>query len=140
MLERAILDAALAQLSGVGWNGPTVEGVGHGVRDVRNSRPGLALRGPSRVRRGSRRVPPHADRGGRLRPLERAPKQLLGRLLERGIARGEVCPEALDGLVLDVIPAMMMRRSKMCGSEWINDEVAEVIDRNMVPLVRSSPS
>nr|WP_306312447.1 TetR/AcrR family transcriptional regulator C-terminal ligand-binding domain-containing protein [Streptomyces hydrogenans] len=85
-------------------------------------------------------MPPHADRGGRLRPLERAPKQLLGRLLERGIARGEVCPEALDGLVLDVIPAMMMRRSKMCGSEWINDEVAEVIDRNMVPLVRSSPS
>ncbi|MEW5630638.1 hypothetical protein AB1388_29405 [Streptomyces hydrogenans] len=51
-----------------------------------------------------------------------------------------MCPEALDGLVLDVIPAMMMRRSKMCGSEWTDDEVAEVIDRNMVPLVRSSPS
>ncbi len=43
MLERAILDTALDQLSGVGWNGPTVESVVRGVRDVRNSRPGLAL-------------------------------------------------------------------------------------------------
>ncbi|GHJ96113.1 hypothetical protein SNE510_56320 [Streptomyces sp. NE5-10] len=44
MLERAILDAALDQLSGVGWSSPTVEGVVHGVRDMRNARPGLARR------------------------------------------------------------------------------------------------
>ncbi len=35
---------------------------------------------------------------------------------------------------------MMMRRPRVCGSEWADGEMAEVIDRNMVPLMRSSPS
>ncbi|MFH8260381.1 hypothetical protein [Streptomyces roseolus] len=49
-------------------------------------------------------------------------------------------PDALDDLVLDVIPAMMMYRSKVCGSEWPDEEMVDVIDRIMVPLVRSAPA
>lgn len=52
-------------------------------------------------------------------------KQLFARVLESGIARGEVRADALGDLVLDVIPAMMTYRSKVCGSEWPDAEMAD---------------
>ncbi|MEU8762516.1 TetR/AcrR family transcriptional regulator [Streptomyces sp. NPDC048659] len=63
-------------------------------------------------------------------------KRLLREVLERGVARGEVRADAPGDLVYDVIPAMMMYRSKVCGSEWTDTEIAELIDRVMVPLLR----
>jgi hypothetical protein len=33
---------------------------------------------------------------------------------------------------------MMMYRSKMCGCEWQDQEIEEMIDQLMVPLLRSS--
>ncbi|MDX2292285.1 MULTISPECIES: TetR/AcrR family transcriptional regulator [Streptomyces] len=186
VLERAILEAALDQLSSVGWNGLTMERVALGaqtgkaavyrrwpskedlvadalqaglprfdeapdlgdvreelyelccrVRDVMNSRPGLALRA----------VLHECDEEAAVRfrilietGVVGPSKRLFAQVLERGVARGEVRPGALDDLVLDVIPALMMYRSKVCGSEWTDAEMADVIDRIMVPLVRSTPA
>ncbi|MEU3606117.1 TetR/AcrR family transcriptional regulator [Streptomyces sp. NPDC035033] len=186
VLEHAILEAALDQLSSVGWNGLTMEGVALGaqtgkaavyrrwpskedlvadalqaglprfaeipdlgdvrdelyelclrLRDVMVSRPGLALRAVLHECDESSAV--------RFRALIEtgvvAPsKRLFARVLERGMTRGEVRPDALDDLVLDVIPALMMYRTKVCGSEWTDGEMADVIDRIMVPLVRSGPA
>ncbi|MFJ5711880.1 TetR-like C-terminal domain-containing protein [Streptomyces sp. NPDC093105] len=102
-----------------------------------NSRPGLALRA----------VLHECDEEASLRfrtlietGVVGPSKRLFAHVLERGIARGEVRADALDDLVLDVIPALMMYRSKVCGSEWTDAEMADVIDRIMVPLVRSAPA
>lgn len=57
-------------------------------------------------------------------------------VLRRGIERGDVRADAIDDLVLDVVPALMMYRSKVCGSEWSDREIADMIDRVMVPLLR----
>ncbi|WP_435851037.1 TetR/AcrR family transcriptional regulator C-terminal ligand-binding domain-containing protein [Streptomyces roseolus] len=107
------------------------------VRDVMDSRSGLALRA----------VLHECDEAAAVRfralietgvadPSER----LFARVLERGITCGEVRADALDDLALDVIPAMMMYRSKVCGSERPDEETADVITRIMVPLVRSAPA
>ncbi|MDG9720206.1 TetR/AcrR family transcriptional regulator [Streptomyces sp. DH24] len=182
VLERAILDAALEQLSTVGWNGLTMEGVAAGAqtgkaavyrrwpskedlvadalqaglprleeapdlggvredllalclraRDAMYSRPGIALRSvihecdPSQAERF------HAVIfSGVVEPTVR----LIREIVVRGIERGEVRPDADDSYVLDVIPAMMMYRSKMCSSEWSDRELEELIDRLMLPLLR----
>lgn len=42
----------------------------------------------------------------------------------------------MSGMVFDVIPAMMMYRSKVRGSAWPDDEIAQMIDQVMVPLFR----
>jgi hypothetical protein len=43
--------------------------------------------------------------------------QLIRKVVLRGTDRGEVRPDADNSCVLDAVPAMMMYRSKMCGSE-----------------------
>ncbi|MDW8806069.1 TetR/AcrR family transcriptional regulator [Streptomyces scabiei] len=182
VLERAILDAALEQLSTVGWSGLTMEGVAAGAQtgkaavyrrwpskedlvadalqaglprfeeapdlgSVREdllelcrqaraamfSRPGFALRS---VIHECDTV--QAERfhgviiGGVVEPTVR----LLREVVERGIRRGEVRPDAANGYVFDAIPAMMMYRSKVCGSEWSERDIEELIDQLMVPLLR----
>ncbi|MEU0691331.1 TetR/AcrR family transcriptional regulator [Streptomyces uncialis] len=62
--------------------------------------------------------------------------RLIKEVISRGVERGEVRPEALDDYVCDVIPALMMYRSKMCASEWTEGELTRMIDRVMVPLLR----
>ncbi|MFB6839431.1 TetR/AcrR family transcriptional regulator [Streptomyces sp. NPDC056361] len=104
------------------------------VRDVMYSKPGFALRAVLHEC--------DADSAGRFHELivtgvVEPSTRLFKEVLRRGIARGEVRPDAVDDLVLDVIPAMMMYRSKVCGSEWPDDEIAAVIDRIMMPLVRA---
>lgn len=64
---------------------------------------------------------------------------LIRQVVSRGVERGEVRPEALCELALDVIPAMMMYRGKVCGSEWTDEEIADLIDRVAMPLYRSGP-
>ncbi|MFF3313953.1 TetR-like C-terminal domain-containing protein [Streptomyces sp. NPDC003035] len=56
---------------------------------------------------------------------------------QRGIQRGDVRADATDDLLSDVIPALMTCRSKMCASEWTDAEIAAMIDRIMMPLLRS---
>ncbi|MFF0436375.1 TetR/AcrR family transcriptional regulator [Streptomyces sp. NPDC004327] len=64
-------------------------------------------------------------------------QRLLREVVERGIARGEVRAEAADEMVYDVVPAMMMYRAKVCGSEWTESEITGLIDLVMVPLLRA---
>ncbi|MCX4627130.1 MULTISPECIES: TetR/AcrR family transcriptional regulator [unclassified Streptomyces] len=181
-LERAILDAALEQLSTVGWNGLTMEGVAacahtgkaavyrrwpskadlvadvlrtglppiggiadHGsirgdlirlcvrMREVMESRAGQALRA----------VLHECDHthAGRFHDVIRAglhepAHRLIRELVQRGIERGDVRPDATGPFVADVIPAMMMYGAKVCGSEWSDPDIAEMIDQVMVPLLR----
>ncbi|MFJ5834401.1 TetR/AcrR family transcriptional regulator [Streptomyces sp. NPDC093089] len=104
------------------------------VRDVMYSKPGFALRAVLHEC--------DADSAERFHELIVAgvvepSTRLFREVLRRGINRGEVRSDAVDDLVLDVIPAMMMYRSKVCGSEWPDDEIAAVIDRIMMPLVRA---
>ncbi|WP_406455612.1 TetR/AcrR family transcriptional regulator [Streptomyces sp. NBC_00876] len=73
--------------------------------------------------------------GGVVRPTT----DLIKQVVIRGIERGEVRSDALHGLGFDVIPAMMMYRTKVCGSEWGDEEIAALIDQVAVPLFRSAP-
>ncbi|MER6319793.1 TetR/AcrR family transcriptional regulator [Streptomyces sp. NPDC001581] len=182
-LERAILDAALEQLSTVGWNALTMEGVAAGAhtgkaslyrrwpskadlvadalrtglpqigeipdggsiredlrllcvrtRDVMHSRAGQALR--SVLHECDHK---HADRfhGVIWSGLHEPAQRLIRELVRRGIVRGDVRPDATGPFVVDVIPAMLMYRTKVCGSEWGDAEIAELIDEVMVPLLRA---
>ncbi|MCP3818576.1 TetR/AcrR family transcriptional regulator [Streptomyces sp. A3M-1-3] len=183
VLECAILDAALEQLSTVGWNGLTMEGVAAGaqtgkaavyrrwpskedlvadaleaglpqldeapdcgslredlyqlcraVRDAMYSRSGFALRA----------VLHECDSGSAerfhgliVRGVIEPSSGLFREVVRRGMERGDVRPDATGDLIFDVIPAMMMYRSKVCGSEWGDTDIAEMIDHVMVPLLRS---
>ncbi|MGW1025885.1 TetR/AcrR family transcriptional regulator C-terminal ligand-binding domain-containing protein [Streptomyces sp. NPDC002577] len=62
--------------------------------------------------------------------------RLVKEVLLRGIERGDVRSGGADDYVCEVIPAMMMYRSKMCGSEWTERDIEDVIDRLMMPLLR----
>ncbi|MFF4543484.1 TetR/AcrR family transcriptional regulator [Streptomyces sp. NPDC001435] len=182
VLERAILDAALEQLSTVGWKGLTMEGVAAGAqtgkaavyrrwpskedlvadalqaglprpaeapdlgtvredllalcRQARRamfSRPGFALRAVIHEC-----DPAQAERfhglifEGVVEPTIR----LLREVITRGIGRGEVRSDAANSYVFDAIPAMMMYRSKVCASEWTDQDLEEMIDQLMLPLLR----
>ena len=181
-LERAILDAALEQLSTVGWKGLTMEGVAAGAqtgkaavyrrwpskedlvadaleaglprfeevpdlgsvredllalcrraREAMFSRPGFALRAvihecdPVQVER---------FHGVIFEGVVEPTIELLREVVTRGIERGEVRSDAANGYVFDAIPAMMMYRSKVCGSEWNDQDLEEMIDHLMLPLLR----
>ncbi|MFD5793129.1 TetR/AcrR family transcriptional regulator [Streptomyces diastatochromogenes] len=182
VLERAILDAALEQLSTVGWNGLTMEGVAAGAqtgkaavyrrwpskedlvadaleaglprfegvpdlgsvredllalcrraRDAMFSRPGFALRAVIHEC-----DPAQAERfhGVIFDGVVEPTLKLLREVVTRGIERGEVRSDAANGYVFDAIPAMMMYRSKMCGSEWNDQDLEGMIDQLMLPLLR----
>ncbi|WP_326739278.1 TetR/AcrR family transcriptional regulator [Streptomyces sp. NBC_01022] len=64
---------------------------------------------------------------------------LIRGVVSRGVDRGEVRADALRGLAFDVIPAMMMYRSKVCGSEWTDEDIADLIDQVAVPFFRADP-
>ncbi|AVZ75713.1 TetR family transcriptional regulator [Streptomyces lunaelactis] len=182
VLERAILEAALEQLSTVGWSGLTMEGVAAGaqtgkaavyrrwpskedlvadaleaglptldvaadhgsiredlfqlcrrVRDTMYSRSGFALRSVLYECDTTAAERFHAVI---VRGVIEPSTQLFREVVRRGVARGDVRPDATCELVFDVIPGLMMYRSKVCGSEWPDDDIAEMIDQVMVPLLR----
>lgn len=62
--------------------------------------------------------------------------KLIKDVVRRGIERGEVRSGGLDAYVCDVIPAMLVYRAKVCGSEWRDDEFEALIDQVMVPMLR----
>ncbi|GGV84338.1 TetR/AcrR family transcriptional regulator [Streptomyces griseoloalbus] len=186
VLERAILDAALEQLSTVGWSGLTMEGV---AAAAQTGKAAVYRRWPSKedlvadaLRAGLPRFDAVPDLGGvredllylcrRARDAMFSPSgsavrsviyecdaaqaesfhavifegvveptiKMLREVIERGIERGEVRADAANGYVFDAIPAMMMYRSKMCGSEWLDVDLEEMIDQLMVPLLRQGGS
>jgi AcrR family transcriptional regulator len=103
------------------------------ARDAMYSRPGFALRSiihecdPSQAERFHTLI---------FEGVVEPTVQLLQEVVSRGIDRGEVRGDAVNGYVLDAIPAMMMYRSKMCGSEWSDSEIEELIDQFVLPLLR----
>ncbi|AOW89449.1 TetR family transcriptional regulator [Streptomyces olivaceus] len=182
VLERAILDAALDQLSTVGWKGLTMEGVAAGAqtgkaavyrrwpskedlvadallsglpdfdkvpdlgsvredllelcrraRDAMYSRPGFALRS---VIHECDSMEAERFHSVIVKGLVEPTLKLLYEVINRGIERGEVRRDAVNGFVFDAIPAMMMYRSKVCASEWEDQELEGMIDQFMVPLLR----
>ncbi|MER5181946.1 TetR/AcrR family transcriptional regulator C-terminal ligand-binding domain-containing protein [Streptomyces sp. NPDC002896] len=182
VLERAILEAALDQLSTVGWNGLTMEGVAAAaqtgkaavyrrwpskedlvadalqaalstlgaapdcgsvredllelcrqLREAMYSPPGFALRS---VIHECDAVAAERFHGLILEGVVRPTVGLIEEVLRRGIERGEVRSGAADDYACDVIPAMMMYRSKIRGSEWGERDIEEMIDRLMMPLLR----
>jgi AcrR family transcriptional regulator len=182
VLERAILDAALEQLSTVGWSGLTMEGVAAGaqtgkaavyrrwpskedlvadalqaglptldvaadhgniredlfqlcrrVRDAMYSRSGFALRS---VLYECDIATAERFHGVIVRGVIEPSNRLFREVVRRGVTRGEVRPDATGDLVFDVIPGLMMYRSKVCGSEWPDGDIADMIDQVMVPLLR----
>ncbi|MFE7778800.1 TetR-like C-terminal domain-containing protein [Streptomyces sp. NPDC057445] len=62
--------------------------------------------------------------------------RLVDEVVSRGIERRDVRPDVTGGMLFDAIPAMMMYRSKVCGSEWLDADIAEMIDQIIVPLLR----
>ncbi|MET7717583.1 TetR/AcrR family transcriptional regulator [Streptomyces sp. NPDC005407] len=186
VLERAILDAALEQLSTVGWSGLTMEGVAAGaqtgkaavyrrwsskedlvadalqaglptldeatdhgsiredlfqlcrrVRDAMYSRSGFALRS---VLYECDIATAERFHGVIVRGVIEPSNRLFREVVRRGVTRGEVRPDATGDLVFDVIPGLMMYRSKVCGSEWPDGDIADMIDQVMVPLLRPGNS
>ncbi|MEV0120336.1 TetR/AcrR family transcriptional regulator [Streptomyces sp. NPDC050703] len=182
VLEQAILEAALEQLSTVGWSGLTMEGVAtaaqtgkaavyrrwpskedlvvhalraglprldgvptHGtvrddllelckrIRDAMYSRPGFALRA---VLHECDTVTAERFHDVISEGVVNPSVQLIKEVIRRGIERGEVRSGGTDAFVCDVIPAMLMYRSKVCGSEWTDEEFEGLIDQVMVPLLR----
>ncbi|MFB7505908.1 TetR/AcrR family transcriptional regulator [Streptomyces broussonetiae] len=103
------------------------------VREIMYSPPGIALRA---VIHECDDV--QAERfqdvivGGVIEPTV----MLLREVIAHGIERGEVRSDAANGYVFDAIPAMMMYRSKVCGSEWSDGDLEEMIDQLMLPLLR----
>lgn len=182
VLERAILDAALEQLSTVGWSGLTMEGVAAGaqtgkaavyrrwpskedlvadalqaglptldvatdygsvredlfqlclrVRDAMYSRSGFALRS---VLYECDIATADRFHGVIARGVIEPSNRLFREVVRRGVTRGDVRPDATGDLVFDVIPGLMMYRSKVCGSELSDGDIADMIDQVMVPLLR----
>ncbi|MES4890472.1 TetR/AcrR family transcriptional regulator [Streptomyces sp. NPDC096012] len=70
--------------------------------------------------------------GGMVEPTVK----LLRDVISRGVERGEVRPDAVNDFVFDAVPAMMMYRSKVCASEWSDQELVGMIDQLMIPLLR----
>ncbi|MFI6288587.1 TetR/AcrR family transcriptional regulator [Streptomyces sp. NPDC051018] len=181
VLERAILDAALEQLSTVGWNGLTMEGVAaqaqtgkaavyrrwpsksdlvadalraglppldevpdHGairedllqlcrrMRDSMYSRPGFALR--SVLHECDTSTAEKFQTVIRRQVVEPS-MRLFREVVSRGIVRGDVRADARGDMVFEVIPGLMLYRSKVCGSEWPDPEIAEMIDQVLIPLL-----
>ncbi|MQY15347.1 putative HTH-type transcriptional regulator [Streptomyces sp. RB5] len=62
-------------------------------------------------------------------------KALMCEIVRRGIRRGDVRPDATSELVVDVVPAMMMYRHKITGSDVCDADLVRVVDEIMVPLL-----
>ncbi|GLX24046.1 MULTISPECIES: TetR/AcrR family transcriptional regulator [Streptomyces] len=135
-LVAAVLRAGLPALGEVADHGSVREDLYTlcvRMRDVMRSQAGVALRAVLHECDHA-----HADlfREVIWKGLHEPAHEVIRELLRRGIERGDVRDDATSPLLTDVIPAMLMYRAKVCGSEWPDDEIAEMIDGVMVPMLR----
>lgn len=182
VLEQAILEAALRQLSTVGWSGLTMEGV---AADAQTGKAAVYRRWPSkqalvadalltalpqvadlpdqgglredllelalRIREAMysqggqalQSVIDECDRGAAARfhalILERVVEPGKARVMEivrRGAERGEVRADATCDVIADVLPALLMYRGKVGGRQVTEDDLVEIVDEVMMPLLR----
>ena len=109
--------------------------LGRQMRDVMHSRPGGALRAVlhecdvATVERFHRVI---------TEDVVHPTVELIAEVVKRGIERGEVRPQAANPLVYDVLPAMMMYRTKVRATEWTTQDLEELVDHLMVPLLLPS--
>lgn len=68
------------------------------------------------------------------RPKHTAFVELLG----RGVARGEVRPEAVCGVYADVLPAMLTYRMVLNNQQVSPSEAIEIVDNVVMPLISTS--
>jgi AcrR family transcriptional regulator len=57
-------------------------------------------------------------------------------LLRRGVARGEVRPEAVSPLVADVLPAVLAHRVLLQREPVTERDITDIIEQIVIPLVR----
>ncbi|MDP9115858.1 MAG: TetR/AcrR family transcriptional regulator [Actinomycetota bacterium] len=56
-------------------------------------------------------------------------------LLERGIARGEVRPDAASALIADVLPAVLSHRIILQREQISDTDISDIIEKILIPLV-----
>jgi AcrR family transcriptional regulator len=56
-------------------------------------------------------------------------------LLERGVARGEVRPEAVNAVVADVLPAVLSHRIVLMGEKVSERDITDIVELVIIPLV-----
>jgi AcrR family transcriptional regulator len=56
-------------------------------------------------------------------------------MLSRGVARGEVRPEAVTQLVADVLPAVLSHRVILQREQITESDITEIIEQVIIPLV-----
>ncbi|HEY3630707.1 MAG TPA: TetR/AcrR family transcriptional regulator, partial [Jatrophihabitantaceae bacterium] len=56
-------------------------------------------------------------------------------LLQRGIGRGEVRPDAVCGLYADILPAMLTYRMVLNNQPMSEQEIVEIVDQAVMPLI-----
>jgi hypothetical protein len=59
------------------------------------------------------------------------------RILERGVARGEVRPDAVDPMYAEILPAMLMQQMILFNRPADDEMVFAVVDRVLMPLIRA---
>src|SRR5206468_12133288 len=59
---------------------------------------------------------------------------LLG-LLQRGVERGEVRPDAVSPLIADVLPALLTHRVLLQGEQINESDVTDIVEKILIPLV-----
>ena len=62
-------------------------------------------------------------------------RQAMLGLLQRGVERGEVRPEAVSTIVVDVLPAVLMHRLIFTGDPVTPGAVAQIVDEILIPLI-----
>jgi len=67
--------------------------------------------------------------------VHRPKRAAIVELLHRGIARGEVRPDAVCGLYADILPAMLTYRMVLNNQPVSEQEIVEIVDHALMPLI-----
>jgi len=59
------------------------------------------------------------------------------RVLERGVARGEVRPDAVDPMFAEILPAMLMQQMILFNRQVDDEMLLMIVDRVLMPLIRA---